>query len=95
MYEINDYLQREASNWYKIAICLKLRPSVLDSIKKETAECSESMTRVITNWLKQNYKVERFGVPTWEKLVEAMKASNGGNNASLAEEIARQHPSTG
>ena len=37
-------------------------------------------------------QVERFGEPTWRRLVEAVEDEVGGNNHSLAQKIARQHP---
>jgi len=37
-------------------------------------------------------QVERFGKPTWRRLVEAVKDHVGGNNVVLAQAIAREHP---
>ena len=37
-------------------------------------------------------QVERFGKPTWRKLVEAMKNPVGGYNCALAQKIAEEHP---
>jgi len=36
--------------------------------------------------------VERFGKPTWRRLVEAVEDHVGGNNRALAQRIARDHP---
>ena len=36
--------------------------------------------------------MERFGEPTWRRLVEAVKDKVGGNNPALAQKIARDHP---
>ena len=36
--------------------------------------------------------MERFGEPTWRRLVEAVEDSVGGNDSALAQKIARQHP---
>ena len=36
--------------------------------------------------------MERFGEPTWRRLVEAVEDSVGGNDCALAQTIARQHP---
>ena len=52
------------------------------------------MAKVITDWLKRNYNVKRFGPPTWKALVEAVQATTGGYKA-LAEKIAKLHPATG
>ena len=37
-------------------------------------------------------QVEKFGKPTWRRLVEAVKDHVGGNNCALAQTIARDHP---
>jgi len=37
-------------------------------------------------------QVERFGMPTWRRLVEAVEDHVGGNNRALAQRIAREHP---
>ena len=37
-------------------------------------------------------QVERFGKPTWRRLVEAVKDPVGGNNHALAQKIAAEHP---
>ena len=38
-------------------------------------------------------QVERFGDPTWRRLVEAVQDKVGGDNLALAQAIARDHPS--
>jgi len=37
-------------------------------------------------------QVERFGKPTWRRLVEAVEDHGGGNNLAAAQAIAREHP---
>ena len=37
-------------------------------------------------------QVERFGKPTWRRLVEAVEDHVGGNNRALAQTIAAEHP---
>ena len=37
-------------------------------------------------------QVERFGKPTWRRLVEAVEDHVGGNNCALAQAIAAEHP---
>ena len=39
-------------------------------------------------------QVERFGKPTWRRLVEAVEDPVGGNDPALALTIARDHPCT-
>ena len=39
-------------------------------------------------------QVDKFGKPTWRRLVEAVEDKVGGNNRALAQTIAREHPGT-
>lgn len=72
-----------------------MKQSQLEKIKREAIDHADGLRKIITNWLQYNYNVERFGPPTWQALVDAVKAPNGGNNAALAEEIAKKHPANG
>ena len=46
---------------------------------------------MVTEWLKRNYNVKKFGEPTWQWLVEAVGDPAGGANTALAREIATKH----
>ena len=77
---------------------MRLRIDDLRSV--QAAYCNESDTEqafsdTLELWLKQKYKVERFGPPTWRMSVEAVDRKTGGNNHDLAKEIASDHPATG
>ena len=50
------------------------------------------MRRIIEDWLKGKYNTAKFGPPTWEALVKAVKAPYGGDNPQLAERIYKDHP---
>ena len=43
----------------------------------------------------RKYNVQRFGEPTWQRLVKAVGYSAGGANMSLARKIARRHKAGG
>ena len=70
---------------------LKLSQGSLNAIKIETPDYAEAMGKIINSWLKRNYDTEKHGPPTWKMLADAVRAHNGGNNASLADKIARLH----
>ena len=53
----------------------------------------QAFNKVVLKWLRQRYDVTRFGLPTWKRLVEAVKDPVGANNPALAIEIAANHPS--
>ena len=50
------------------------------------------LNNVLLVWLRQKYNVERFGTPTWRKLVEAIDDPAGANNHRLAKIISLHHP---
>ena len=78
-----------AGRWKAIGIALRLKYGELDGINSGRPD--ECLSDVIANWLKRNYNVDRFGPPTWRKLVEIVADPAGGNNKALADEIARKH----
>lgn len=80
------------AKWKKIGIWLGLSPGTLEIIEK-TDDCpTDRMTAVLTNWLRENYNVERFGEPTWRIVVQVMAHPAAGNNKAHALCIAREHP---
>ena len=50
---------------------------------------------MLTEWLKKNYNVKKFGEPTWQMLVKAVGNRAGGGNNALAEKIATSHKGGG
>ena len=51
----------------------------------------KSLSDVVNEWLSQSYNTERFGLPSWKMLVDAVAHRSGGNNYALARQIAIQH----
>ena len=76
---------------YHIGTALGLKQDMLDTIKRESADQREAMTKIITNWLRKNYNVEKVGEPSWEALANAVGSPIGGNNKAVAMEIAQEH----
>ena len=50
---------------------------------------------VVTEWLKKNYNVEKFGEPTWRQLVRAVDDPAGGADKALARDLATRHKAGG
>ena len=46
---------------------------------------------VVTEYLSLNYKVERYGDPTWMKIVDAVRKPAGGNNNAEADKIVKKY----
>ena len=51
----------------------------------------ECLSEMLTHWLKRNYNVQRFGEPSWQRLVEVVGDPAGGANPALASQIAEKH----
>ena len=75
--------------YYEIGTQLRLR--ALEAIKNRSTTDTLAMGSVIEEWLNGNYNTERFGTPTWKKLVEVVANPNGGKNNSEAKKIASDH----
>ena len=89
LFDIIKDLTPVAARWKAIGVALRLKYGVLDSINPGRPD--ECLFDVIANWLKRNYNVDRFGPPTWRKLVEIVADPAAGNDTALADKIARKH----
>ena len=78
-----------AASWRNIGTQLGIRHNRLEAIQGDKP--LDCLRQMLATWLQKNYNVERFGEPTWMKLVEAVSHSAGGGNPSLAMEIAKKH----
>ena len=79
------------SCYYELGIELGVPPQELNSIQGETT--GNPLASVLLAWLSQRYNTEKYGLPTWRRLVEAVDNPAGGNNHELAKAIASEHPS--
>jgi hypothetical protein len=96
--DIDDYfdvvseLDDVAHVWKSLGGALRLRQPDLDRIKVDHQQDSSScLEKMVTMWLNQSYNTERFGLPSWKMLVEAVAHRNGGNNNALAIHIATKY----
>ena len=96
LFDVQCELNPVSAKWKSIGIALRLSPNTLDRIQDEKrGEPSACLTSVVTEWLKKNYNVNRFGEPTWQRLVEAVGHPAGGADMALARKIARKHKAGG
>ena len=85
-------MQDVAANFPLIGTALHLMSGDVKIIRKECiGDYRSGLEQVILMWLKQNYNVDRFGEPTWRKVVQVVDKPNGGNNHALAKKIAAAH----
>ena len=81
--------------YFPLGECLRLSSRDLKAIREaypDKSMADQALKDVLLLWLNQKYEVERFGLPTWRMLVEAVDKKTGGNNHELAKEIASNHP---
>ena len=89
--DVIDELKNVLEPYYEIGRRLHLSGDKLKQIRGQKLSPAAAMDEVITEWIKKNYDVNRFGRPTWKALVDAVEHPAGGNNRAEAEEIARRH----
>lgn len=81
------------STYYQLGMLLGLPPRELEAIQKAfDKDITQCLTKVLLVWLSQRYNVEKYGHPTWRRLVEAVDNPAGGTNHRLAKAIASKHP---
>jgi hypothetical protein len=76
------------ARYYQLGIVLGLPPGELEAIQQaHSHNVAQALTQVLLLWLRQQYDVEKYGPPTWQRLREAVD----GENHALAEKIAEKH----
>ena len=96
LFDLQSELISVVANWKSIGIALRLKLDVLEAIKLQcSSDPSECLLSTLNKWLKRNYDVEKFGEPSWQRLVEAVAHPAGGANMALARKIAMRHRAEG
>ena len=81
------------NTYYQFGMKLGLPPRELDTIEMEyERNVARRFTKVLHVWLKQRYNVDKYGLPTWRRIVEAVDSPAGGGNHALAKAIASRYP---
>ena len=92
LYDIQQEVVDLKASYYQLGIALCLSSRELDAIRKTFGQdVDQAFTEMLLAWLKHRYDSERFGPPTWRRLVEAVNSPAGGNNHALAKKIANNH----
>ena len=95
LFDVKCELRPLSANWKNIGIALRLNPNTLNGIQTDNNDSTACLTSMVTEWLKRNYNVEKFGEPTWQWLVKAVGDPAGGANMALARDISRRHKAAG
>ena len=83
-----------ATQWASIGLFLGIPYKDIEIFKMEDS-LENSVTRMVEAWLQRKHDSQAFGEPSWRRLVEAVASPSGGNNKSLASQIAAKHPLEG
>lgn len=96
LFDVLKELNPVSAKWRNIGIALRLKPNILDGISAcNNGDPTACLNFVITEWLKRNYNVKKFGKPTWQWLVEVVGDPAGGANMAQASDIAGRHKAGG
>ncbi len=80
------------SKWRSIGAGLRLKPGKLDEIEaKRHGAPTECLLDVVSSWLNKEYNWQRFGEPTWRRIVEVVEHSAAGGSPETALSIAKRH----
>ena len=81
------------AKYFQFGVLLGVPSQELEAIRtKYNHDIFQAFYEVLLVWLRHTYNVEKYGLPTWQKLVEAVDSPAGGNNHALAKNIASHHP---
>ena len=79
-----------AAKWEQLSACLGLAKADIDSIRESRSRDSAGCwSEALSQWIKQNYSTQRFGLPSWRSLLKAMAMVD----KRLVKELATKHPS--
>ena len=94
LFDVQSEFIPVTAKWRSIGTALRLKSDVLESIQVGSGSdpCLASM---VTEWLRRNYNVKKFGEPAWQRLVEAVAHPAGGANMAVARDIAKKHKAGG
>ena len=96
LFDVQSELIPVTAKWRSIGTALRLKSDVLESIQAASgSDPPACLVSMVTEWLRRNYNVKRFGEPTWQRLVEAVGHPAGGANMAVARDIARRHKAGG
>ena len=78
-----------AAKWEQLSACLGLAKADIDRIRKnhpwDVAGC---WSEALSQWIKQNYSTQRFDLPSWRSLLNAVATVD----RHLYKELATKHP---
>ena len=93
--DIMDEVMPLAPLYYVFGRALRLSTADLRAIRdtyENKPDVESALEDVLLLWLNKKYNVDKFGLPTWKMIVEAVARQLSGNSHKLAMSIASRHP---
>ena len=94
-YDVWEDIFGLAGEWRSVLSGLRIYPSVKSTIgttyNNDPSACLEAG---LLAWLRKDFDVKKYGLPSWRTLVKAVANPTGGKNTALAQKIAQNHPGT-
>lgn len=85
--DVLEQVQTIAASWNAFGLALGLKPSTLNDIDKDCTGVQKCLDQVVEKWLLVKYDNDRYGNPTWNNLIKAVRKEIGGGNPALAQQI--------
>ena len=77
-----------AAKWEQLSACLGLAKADIDRIRENRPRDSAGCwSEALSQWIKQNYSTQRFGLPSWRSLLSAVAMVD----RRLCKELANKH----
>ena len=61
-----------AAKWEQLSGYLGLSIGRIDTIKRNFSDATDCWNEALKQWIKQNYRTVRYGLPSWRTLLEAV-----------------------
>ena len=94
--EVMGYLRCAAADWRTVGQNLHVRASKIEEIDISNGRFpAMCMDLVVAEWLKLNYNLQQYGMPTWRKVAESVVKVNKKVFLSIASKHTVQVKQTG
>ena len=78
-----------AAKWEQLSAYLGLAKADIDRIRKNHPwDVTRCWSEALSQWSKQNYSTQQFGLPSWRSLLKAVATVD----KHLCKELAAKHP---
>lgn len=86
-----SFISTKAYRWKGIGRMLKLRQDDLNTIDSEQHTTQDKLSEVLSYWLKRKV-IAKYSheMPTWERLIQVMKADRAGSDPAFANRMISQ-----